>query len=307
MKMYIRSWDEWIGVTEATDVINVVDTALKGGLDIKRHSRASSHDKSNTWDKLYPNPSPAQSIQIKKYIKKFGEDLIPELVSGVGKRKSTEFNPMLIDYVLKIKRRSGLPIVLTGGDDLFHQLKAPSSRHGKGNAIDFVIGKVNDTTGKIDHNLETDQNQAKIEKAIIDLIKEGKIRNIGLINEYKNPSGHATGGHFHMSLMLNDKLEYTYYHFIDKDGNILMIRDKQNMLTPSPTSNSDNLKKIYYNLRKLGKKEAEKIEKMQKKELDKSINKFSNSQNIKSIKKATVKDGLPSAKNFKPIKIPSIR
>ena len=37
-----------------------------------------------------------------------------------------------------------------------------------------------------------------------------------MINEYKNPSGHATAGHFHLSV--GTSTEYSYFHFV-KDAN----------------------------------------------------------------------------------------
>jgi len=234
-----------------TNPLQIMDLVHASGIPVKKHSRSSGRDKTNTWSALYPNPTPTQKKKIEKYKEIYGEDMIPEIISGVGKDGTTDFDPDLIHYVKAIQNESGVPLVITGGDDLFHQKNSPSSAHGKGKAIDFVMGTMS-SDGKTSKKSD-DITQSKIEGAIIELIKQGIIPydDFGLINEYKNLSNKGTGPHFHLSNSKNKR--HTYFHFIDNKGNVIPNPPKSrvNMFTPKVSTNKhDMYDELYSNLRR---------------------------------------------------------
>jgi len=79
-----------------------------------------------------------------------------------------------------------LKIIVTGGNDKFHKDKSPTSRHAKGNAIDFTINPVSPS------NLD----------AVVVILKRyaaGNSPNFRFIDEYRNLSVHGSGNHFHIS------------------------------------------------------------------------------------------------------------
>ena len=223
-------------LNESMDALDVLDTAILYGIPVKKHSRASSFDRGNTWYNIYPDATPEQITKIEKYIKRYGEEYIPELISGVGHSRTdgkTDFDTSLVKYVYLISKRSGIPLVITGGDDLFHQNKFPGSAHADGTAIDFIAGTMDEKSGSVS-SLSSNKSLAKIEKAIIELLAEGQIpyQTFGLINEYKKPSGGATGNHFHMSNSKSDR--FMYFHFIDKFGGVVdNPKSRKDMFTPS--------------------------------------------------------------------------
>lgn len=110
-----------------------------------------------------------------------------ELVSG-GSIESK-----LVDIVKDLELMTGFQFKVTGGNDKFHQELSGNSRHASGMAIDIVFDQANDSNAR-----------KKVEDAILTLMLSGKYNTdgnrIGAINEYDNPSKHATGGHFHISL-----------------------------------------------------------------------------------------------------------
>jgi hypothetical protein len=73
-----------------------------------------------------------------------------------------------------------IKIVISAGNDIFHQNKL--SRHNTGEAMDFVVEP--DTSENIE--------------AVLNVLKQFKSRNsdFAYIDEYKNPSSHATGLHY---------------------------------------------------------------------------------------------------------------
>jgi hypothetical protein len=84
------------------------------------------------------------------------------------------------------KELPNLTIMVTGGNDKFHKEKSPSSRHTKGNAIDFTISPVSPT------NLD----------AVVSILRRyaaGNSPNFRYIDEYRNISIAGTGNHFHIS------------------------------------------------------------------------------------------------------------
>ena len=75
-------------------------------------------------------------------------------------------------------------IVITGGNDNFHQRLKLGSRHQTGEAIDFVV------------------KDKKLVPKVVQACKKFKSkysREFKFIDEYTHPSPHATGGHFHIA------------------------------------------------------------------------------------------------------------
>lgn len=179
-----------------TDSINLVNYAHDKGLELKPMASTPKHRKK--WTNL--NISSKDIQKLMTALPTEYQIYIPELVSGV--EPGSVFNKELIDFVVDIEDKTGLELIITAGNDKFHSW----GYHDKGRAIDFVVdGGVSDS----DH--------IKIESAVIDIIMSGKYDYpIGFINEYKNPSGHATGPHFHLSF--GPPAEYSYFHFIDNKG-----------------------------------------------------------------------------------------
>jgi hypothetical protein len=87
----------------------------------------------------------------------------------------------------KIKQSiPGITVTFTGGNDLYHQGLAGSSRHKAGRGLDFVISN------------PTPENQ----KLIDDLLDRFVLMNdphVRYINEYRTTTKNATGGHYHIS------------------------------------------------------------------------------------------------------------
>ena len=75
-------------------------------------------------------------------------------------------------------------ITVTSGNDNFHKGLGYQSKHTAGDAVDLVLNPYNNETAS----------------AFLDLLNKYKSQNnkFGYIDEYKNPSGSATAGHFHL-------------------------------------------------------------------------------------------------------------
>ena len=75
-------------------------------------------------------------------------------------------------------------ITITGGNDQFHKGLGYNSKHTKGQAVDLVLNPYNSNTST----------------AFLQILDKFKSKNnkFSYIDEYKNPSGAATGGHFHL-------------------------------------------------------------------------------------------------------------
>ena len=79
-----------------------------------------------------------------------------------------------------------LNVKVTGGNDKYHQGLSSNSRHKAGNALDFVISP--SQTNQLDQ--------------VVNILRRyavGNDPNFRFIDEYRNPSGAATAGHFHIS------------------------------------------------------------------------------------------------------------
>lgn len=138
------------------------------------------------------------SIDAENYALNKGLDL-KKIQNASELANAGEIEKTLIDVVSEIEKLSGIELLITAGNDLFHK-KFKNSYHNQGNAIDFVFKNTNENTP---------ENRKKIEEIIINLIKSGKYnidgKILGAINEYDRPSRHSTGGHFHLSLAKNNK------------------------------------------------------------------------------------------------------
>lgn len=304
-------------LNESMDALTVLDTAIAYGIPVKKHSRASKagFDSGNTWHNIYPDATPQQIDKIERYIDRYGEEYIPELISGVGHSRTdgkTDFDTSLVKYVYLISQRSGIPLVITGGDDLFHQKKFPSSAHADGTAIDFVAGTMDENSGKISSD-SSNQTQSKIEKAIIELIEEGAIpyQTFGLINEYKNPSGGATGGHFHMSNSKADR--FMYFHFIDKFGKVVdNPKSRTNMFTPYFMSKKHDIFDEFFSTLKYLKKKQKEAEE-QKVYLEKKAKEKQEQERIDKLKILDIQSKYPASTTkvnniySKPIDLPPIK
>jgi len=222
----------------SSDSTDVVKFAIDMGLDIKKSEDTENPSKGRkTWDELYPNPTDKQKEQIEFIKKKFKSNYVPEILSSVTYKGKGKFNLTLLDIAKEIEQKSGLDIFITGGNDYFHS--DSSSHHSKGNALDFTIG----STGKAND----DNNQKHIEKAMIDIIAEGKYGNIGFINEFKKPSKNANAGHMHMSLA--NPTEISYFEFIDHNGNVWNESQKTPKLTDKYKYEGEELDKKYERVR----------------------------------------------------------
>jgi peptidoglycan hydrolase-like protein with peptidoglycan-binding domain len=73
-------------------------------------------------------------------------------------------------------------VIVTSGNDQFHKNLGYKSKHATGNAVDVVLRPYSSSSG------------AQF-KSVLDKYKSN---NFTYIDEYVNPSGSATGGHFHL-------------------------------------------------------------------------------------------------------------
>jgi peptidoglycan hydrolase-like protein with peptidoglycan-binding domain len=75
-------------------------------------------------------------------------------------------------------------ITITSGNDKYHKRLGYDSKHTKGQAVDLVLNPYNSNTST----------------AFLQVLNKFKSKNnkFSYIDEYKNPSGASTGGHFHL-------------------------------------------------------------------------------------------------------------
>ena len=94
---------------------------------------------------------------------------------------------VLATIVVEFKNKgTDIQITLTGGNDKYHQTLDSNSRHKRGNAMDFTVFPNNGATIR---DVET----------ILQRFVIGNNNKFRYLNEYDNPTKHATGKHFHMS------------------------------------------------------------------------------------------------------------
>jgi peptidoglycan hydrolase-like protein with peptidoglycan-binding domain len=75
-------------------------------------------------------------------------------------------------------------VIVTSGNDKFHQKLSYSSKHAEGDAVDLVLQPYNTQNAQ----------------AFLDILNSYKTKdsNFSFIDEYTNPSKASTGGHFHL-------------------------------------------------------------------------------------------------------------
>lgn len=83
------------------------------------------------------------------------------------------------------KTNPGVQVIVTSGNDRFHKKLNYTSAHTTGQAVDVTLKPYN-------------QNNAGVFKKILDKYTQGS--SFSYIDEYENPSGAATGGHFHLQV-----------------------------------------------------------------------------------------------------------
>jgi hypothetical protein len=124
-----------------------------------------------------PNPTSASQLADAGLTLKKGD------VQGEGKH----LDPRLIEIAKQVQAQVPGFMQFTGFNDQFHNEKAPSSMHTKGNAFDFTISPQ-----------PTKEKGAEI---------VAMLKGLGLdfaLDEYNNASAKATGGHFHGQLKAYD-------------------------------------------------------------------------------------------------------
>jgi hypothetical protein len=82
------------------------------------------------------------------------------------------------------KLNPSVKITATGGNDKFHKTLNYKSKHTEGNAVDLTLNPYNSKTDRAF-------------REVLDSYKS-KDSNFTYIDEYTNPSGASTGGHFHL-------------------------------------------------------------------------------------------------------------
>jgi len=106
-----------------------------------------------------------------------------ELASGgeVTDQVSSFVDKVLVDFKAV---KPDVKVTVTGGNDKFHKGLGYESKHTTGQAVDLVIDPYNEENSK----------------AFIDILNKYKSQDskFNYIDEYKNPSGAATAGHFHL-------------------------------------------------------------------------------------------------------------
>lgn len=91
-------------------------------------------------------------------------------------------------FFTRLKQTYGkIEVEVTGGNDKYHKLEAPSSIHTTGNGIDFVITPA------------TDENKAKVAKLLQEIQNSSNnFYSLNFLNEYVKRSEKATADHFHI-------------------------------------------------------------------------------------------------------------
>jgi peptidoglycan hydrolase-like protein with peptidoglycan-binding domain len=106
-----------------------------------------------------------------------------ELSSGgeISNDLSSIVSQILSDFK---KTNPSVKVTVTGGNDKFHKGLGYKSKHTEGKAIDVTLNPYN-------------QNTAGVFKKVLDKYTKG---DFSYVDEYENPSGSATAGHFHLQM-----------------------------------------------------------------------------------------------------------
>ena len=106
-----------------------------------------------------------------------GGDITPELV----KYASAVFKEIK-------KQLPTLQIIITGGNDKFHQNLSKKSSHTRGQGLDLAILPL------------TTANKKAVDTILGGFAAGNKNQSVSFINEYDYPSAKASGGHFHLRI-----------------------------------------------------------------------------------------------------------
>ena len=106
-----------------------------------------------------------------------GGDITPELV----KYASAVFKEIK-------KQLPTLQIIITGGNDKFHQNLSKKSSHTRGQGLDLTILPL------------TTSNKKAVDTILGGFAAGNKTQSVSFINEYDYPSAKASGGHFHLRI-----------------------------------------------------------------------------------------------------------
>jgi len=208
---------------DVSDSLNIINYAIDSGLDIKYKGDSSYETWHNVSKKEGVPVSYFKNVLPDKY-----ETYVPEIISGL--LRGVKFDTRLIDILKEIEDKSGVQIIITGGQDKYHT----SGYHVMGKAIDFVP-----LTGGMG-----DKTDSKIESAILDIIMSGKYgEEIGYINERLRITAKRTGDHYHLSL--GPPVEYSEFGMVDKNGVVHDTpRNVSDRLTWSKGKFPENLSKM---------------------------------------------------------------
>jgi peptidoglycan hydrolase-like protein with peptidoglycan-binding domain len=124
------------------------------------------------------------SQELRSTINKLGyKEKGSEIASGgeITNELSSIVSKILNDFK---KSNPNVQVTLTGGNDKFHQGLGYKSKHVEGQAIDLVIDPFN-------------SENANAFVSILNKYK-GQDSKFSYIDEYRNPSGEETAGHFHL-------------------------------------------------------------------------------------------------------------
>ena len=164
---------------------NFLPAAMEGGLHVDFQKNAPQLAQSIA---PYSGPSP-NADRLRDFIEPNFQiyEKETELTSG-GDLKSDIVSATISVLSTIVFEISGITIKLSAGNDLFHQTTeaAKLSRHRKGNAVDFTISPNDGST--VD----------RVEK-ILQRYAAGNNSKFRYLNEYTDPTAHATGKHFHIS------------------------------------------------------------------------------------------------------------
>jgi hypothetical protein len=177
-------------MTPPVAMTDTISTAINYDLDLKK--TADGKDFQVTWEELGYDPNKLPSEIKKKY-----PTYVPEIISGYGHKEN--FNKELLTILKTIEEKSGLDLLITGGNDKYHQVKRKDSNHNTGNAIDFIINGSNGVDA-----------QKKIEEVVLSMAMN-EYPKLSFINEFQRSTG-GSGGHFHISVLT----ELNHYHFYDE-------------------------------------------------------------------------------------------
>lgn len=167
-------------------------------------------------------------------------------LSGLGYKTQSnmddygDLTPTFAEMVKKVANnfKTYLPNIkftFGSGNDNFHR-KYGNSRHTKGNAIDITFS-----------GGDEDKNKTLDDISIVLCNARQKMNGFTFIDEYRHPSTHSTGGHFHLSYSETSRDESRYTepfcksYVNTKELSDVNFNDSETITT---TANTDKMSKI---------------------------------------------------------------